>query len=225
MTLQPFFSTLSSPLLSGTWLTAIPNSSIVHLVVSSLPPLFSLCLAGWFWSDLTNRKCDHTIAMCASLSSLQTIVGSNCLLELYSCGPIICWSFTLVVQLPVGTWLVWFNCCCGWLLWSNILLDLDSCGPTACWILAWTSSVVTQSDNGSPRSLLFLPSTLLYPHHTKLVLTIFFCKGSNCANGVDIVQTSCGSRTLSLLNICWWSSRSEPVQKNVVRTSLVWMRY
>ena len=85
---QPVFSIFPcSPLPSGTWWTpglsipwcCLPTSSSVCLVFFPL----SLCLARWFWLDLTNGRHDHNTAVCVSLQ----------------------WSRGLrVVRLPAGSW-------------------------------------------------------------------------------------------------------------------------
>ena len=83
---QPVFSIFPcSPLPSGTWRTpglsipwwCLPTSSSVCLVFFPL----SLCLARWFWPDLT--KHDYTTAVCVSLRSSGGL---------------------RVVRLPAGSW-------------------------------------------------------------------------------------------------------------------------
>ena len=88
MILQPVFSICPcSPLPFGTCRTpglsipwcCLPTSSAVCFVFFPL----SLCLTRWFWSDLMNRKHDHTTAVCVSSRSSGGL---------------------LVVQLPAGSW-------------------------------------------------------------------------------------------------------------------------
>ena len=76
-----------SPLPSGTWWTpglsipwcCLPTSSSVCLVFCPL----SLCLARWFWPDLTNGRHDHITPVCVSFR------WSGC---------------SRVVRLPAGSW-------------------------------------------------------------------------------------------------------------------------